>query len=259
LPLCPGYFCIMLHGLKVIVILPAYNAAKTLERTLSEIPMQIVDDLVLVDDASSDGTAELARQLGIQHVIEHDRNRGYGANQKSCYDKALELEGDLIIMLHPDYQYTPRLIESMAYMAAHGIYHSVIASRILGNGALEGGMPLYKYVFNRVLTLIQNLLMGSKLSEYHSGYRLFTAEVLRKIPYHRNSDDFVFDNEMLAQIIFHGFRLGEISCPTHYFDDASSINLMRSIQYGLGVLRVAFQFRLQRMGLIHSSIFQIKT
>lgn len=248
----------MVLGLKLVVILPAYNASKTLEQTFSEIPIQFVDELVLVDDGSTDGTAELARKLGIHHVIEHDRNRGYGANQKSCYDKALELNADLVIMLHPDYQYSPRLIESMAYMAGHGVYQAVLASRILGNGALSGGMPLYKYIFNRILTLIQNLLMGQKLSEYHSGYRLFTSEVLRSIPYHQNCDDFVFDNEILAQVLFHGFRLGEISCPTHYFEDASSINFHRSIQYGLGVLRVAFQYRLQRLGWVQFSLFQKK-
>lgn len=249
----------MLLGQKLVVILPAYNASKTLERTLREIPSSIVDEIVLVDDCSTDGTAELARSLGVRHVIEHDRNRGYGANQKTCYDKALELSADLVIMLHPDYQYSPRLIESMAFLAGHGLYQSVLASRILGNGALKGGMPVYKYFFNRILTFTQNLLMGQKLSEYHSGYRLFTAEILQTIPYHQNSDDFVFDNEMLAQILFHGFRLGEISCPTRYFEDASSINFWRSIQYGWGVLRVSIQYRMHRMGIIHSSLFKKNT
>jgi len=249
----------MVLGQRLIIILPAYNASKTLERTLREIPSSIVDEIVLVDDCSTDGTAELARSLGVRHVIEHDRNRGYGANQKTCYDKALELSADLVIMLHPDYQYSPRLIESMAFMAGHGLYQSVLASRILGNGALKGGMPVYKYFFNRILTFTQNLLMGQKLSEYHSGYRLFTAEILQTIPYHQNSDDFVFDNEMLAQILFHGFRLGEISCPTRYFEDASSINFWRSIQYGWGVLRVSIQYRMHRMGIIQSSLFKKNT
>jgi glycosyltransferase involved in cell wall biosynthesis len=249
----------MVLGQRLIIILPAYNASKTLERTLREIPSSIVDEIVLVDDCSTDGTAELARSLGVRHVIEHDRNRGYGANQKTCYDKALELSADLVIMLHPDYQYSPRLIESMAFLAGHGLYQSVLASRILGNGALKGGMPVYKYFFNRILTFTQNLLMGQKLSEYHSGYRLFTAEILQTIPYHQNSDDFVFDNEMLAQVLFHGFRLGEISCPTRYFEDASSINFWRSIQYGWGVLRVSFQYRMHRLGIIQSSLFKKNT
>ena len=245
----------MLLGQKLVVILPAYNAEKTLARTYSEIPMDIVDEVVLVDDHSTDRTAEVGRELGIRHVLVHPQNRGYGGNQKTCYNKALELEADLVIMLHPDYQYTPRLIESMAYLAAHKVYPVVIGSRILGKGALRGGMPVYKYVFNRMLTLTQNLLMGQKLSEYHTGYRLFTAEVLRNIPFEKNSDDFVFDNQMLAQVCFFGYEVGEVSCPTRYFDEASSINFRRSMVYGWGVLRVALMYRLQKWGILRSPIF----
>ncbi len=245
----------MLLGQKLVVILPAYNAEKTLARTYAEIPMDIVDEVVLVDDHSTDRTAEVGRELGIRHVLVHPQNRGYGGNQKTCYNKALELEADLVIMLHPDYQYTPRLIESMAYLAAHKVYPVVIGSRILGKGALRGGMPVYKYVFNRMLTLTQNLLMGQKLSEYHTGYRLFTAEVLRNIPFEKNSDDFVFDNQMLAQVCFFGYEVGEVSCPTRYFDEASSINFRRSMVYGWGVLRVALMYRLQKWGLLRSPIF----
>ena len=245
----------MLLGQKLVVILPAYNAEKTLARTYAEIPMDIVDEVVLVDDHSTDRTAEVGRELGIRHVLVHPHNRGYGGNQKTCYNKALELEADLVIMLHPDYQYTPRLIESMAYLAAHKVYPVVIGSRILGKGALRGGMPVYKYVFNRMLTLTQNLLMGQKLSEYHTGYRLFTAEVLRNIPFEKNSDDFVFDNQMLAQVCFFGYEVGEVSCPTRYFDEASSINFRRSMVYGWGVLRVALMYRLQKWGILRSPIF----
>ncbi len=245
----------MLLGQKLVVILPAYNAEKTLARTYAEIPMDIVDEVVLVDDHSTDRTAEVGRELGIRHVLVHPQNRGYGGNQKTCYNKALELQADLVVMLHPDYQYTPRLIESMAYLAAHKVYPVVIGSRILGKGALRGGMPVYKYVFNRMLTLTQNLLMGQKLSEYHTGYRLFTAEVLRNIPFEKNSDDFVFDNQMLAQVCFFGYEVGEVSCPTRYFDEASSINFRRSMVYGWGVLRVALLYRLQKWGILRSPIF----
>lgn len=245
----------MLLGQKLVVILPAYNAEKTLARTYAEIPMDIVDEVVLVDDHSTDRTAEVGRELGIRHVLVHPQNRGYGGNQKTCYNKALELEADLVVMLHPDYQYTPRLIESMAYLAAHKVYPVVIGSRILGKGALRGGMPVYKYVFNRMLTLTQNILMGQKLSEYHTGYRLFTAEVLRNIPFEKNSDDFVFDNQMLAQVCFFGYEVGEVSCPTRYFDEASSINFRRSMVYGWGVLRVALMYRLQKWGILRSPIF----
>jgi len=245
----------MIKQKKVVVVMPAYNAAQTLEKTWSEIPLDVVDEAVLVDDASRDDTSALARQLGIHHVLRHDHNRGYGGNQKTCYRKALELGADIVVMLHPDYQYTPRLIESMAYLAAHKVYPVVIGSRILGKGALKGGMPVYKYLFNRMLTLTQNILMGQKLSEYHTGYRLFTAEVLRNIPFEKNSDDFVFDNEMLAQVLYRGYEVGEVSCPTLYFEEASSINFRRSMVYGLGVLRVAWTYRLHRWGWIRSPLF----
>lgn len=246
----------MILGKKLVVILPAYNASKTLEKTYSEIPFDIVDDVILVDDNSRDNTAEVAKQIGIKHVISHESNKGYGGNQKTCYNKALELDADIVVMLHPDYQYTPRLIESMAYIIARGVYPVVIASRILGKGALKGGMPLYKYISNRLLTLVQNLLLNQKLSEYHTGYRMFSAEVLRSVNYHLNSNDFVFDNQMLAQIFFKGFEIAEVTCPTKYFDDASSINLKRSIRYGLGVLKVSLQYRLTKWGLYTSKIFR---
>jgi glycosyltransferase involved in cell wall biosynthesis len=229
--------------------MPAYNAGQTLKKTYDEIPFDIVDRVILVDDASADNTTELARQIGIQHVIRHDRNKGYGGNQKTCYNKALEVGSDIVVMLHPDYQYTPLLLSSISYMIANGLYPVVIASRILGKGALQGGMPLYKYIANRFLTFTQNLLMGQKLSEYHTGYRAFTREVLQSIDYNRNSDDFVFDNQMLAQIFYKGYSIGEVSCPTKYFREASSINLRRSIRYGFGVLGVSFAYRLQKMGV----------
>ena len=239
----------MLLQKKIIVVLPAYNAAKTLKQTYAEIPFDIVDEVVLVDDASRDDTVEVGRKIGIRHIIRHEKNTGYGGNQKSCYNKALELGGDIVIMLHPDYQYTPKLITSMANIIAQDLYPVVLASRILGRGALNGGMPLYKYVFNRFLTFSQNMLMRQKLSEYHTGYRAFSAEVLRKIPYMQNSDDFVFDNQMLAQIFYAGFEIAEVTCPTKYFDEASSINFKRSVIYGLGVLRTSMQYRLQKWGL----------
>ena len=239
----------MLLQKKIIVVLPAYNAAKTLEQTYAEIPFDNVDEVVLVDDASRDDTVEVGRKIGIRHIIRHEKNTGYGGNQKSCYNKALELGGDIVIMLHPDYQYTPKLITSMANIIAQDLYPVVLASRILGRGALKGGMPLYKYVFNRFLTFSQNMLMRQKLSEYHTGYRAFSAEVLRKIPYMQNSDDFVFDNQMLAQIFYAGFEIAEVTCPTKYFDEASSINFKRSVIYGLGVLRTSMQYRLQKWGL----------
>ena len=239
----------MLLNKKIVVVLPAYNAAKTLEKTYAEIPMDIVDEVVLVDDASKDSTVEVAAKIGLKHIISHEKNKGYGGNQKSCYDKALSLGGDIVIMLHPDYQYTPKLITSMASIIANDLYPVVLASRILGKGALKGGMPYYKYLFNRFLTLSQNFLMNQKLSEYHTGYRAFSAEVLKKINYHANSDDFVFDNQMLAQIFFNGFEVAEVTCPTKYFDEASSINFRRSTIYGLGVLRTSMQYRLQKWGL----------
>ena len=239
----------MLNGKKIVVVLPAYNAAKTLEMTYHEIPFEFVDDVVLVDDASRDDTAEVARRLGIRTIV-HEQNKGYGGNQKTCYRTALDLGADIVIMLHPDYQYTPRLIAAMAAMIAYGEFDAVLASRILGVGALKGGMPVYKYIANRFLTLVENILLGHKLSEYHTGYRAFSREVLEKIPLAENSDDFVFDNQMLAQIIWHGFRIGELSCPTKYFKDASSINFRRSVVYGLGVLKTAVQFRLAKLGLV---------
>ncbi|MFN4123502.1 MAG: glycosyltransferase family 2 protein [Flavobacteriales bacterium] len=245
----------MILGKKLIVILPAYNAEKTLAKTYQEIPFDIVDDVVLVDDQSKDQTADLARKIGIKHVIVHEKNRGYGGNQKTCYKKALELGADIVVMLHPDYQYTPKLIESMAYIIAREVYPVVIASRILGKGALKGGMPLYKYISNRFLTFMQNWLMNQKLSEYHTGYRMFSAEVLRSIDFEKNSDDFIFDNQMLAQIFYAGYEVAEVTCPTKYFDEASSINLKRSIKYGIGVLGVSLQYRLNKLGILKSEIF----
>jgi len=240
----------MIDQKKVVVVLPAYNAAKTLERTYKEIPSDIVDEVVLVDDNSTDDTVEVAKSLGIRHIIPHENNKGYGGNQKSCYNKALDLGGDIVIMLHPDYQYTPKLIESMAYLIANDVYPVVLGSRILGKGALKGGMPWYKYVANRILTLSQNILMGQKLSEYHTGYRAFSKEVLESTSFNVNSDDFVFDNQMLAQIFYKGFEIAEITCPTKYFEEASSINFKRSAIYGLGVLKVSFEYRLAKWGLI---------
>lgn len=229
--------------------MPAYNATRTLEQTWNEIPLEVVDEVVLVDDASRDDTSALARKLGIHHVIRHDNNKGYGGNQKTCYRKALELDADIVIMVHPDYQYSPKLIESMAYVIANDVYPVVYASRILGKGALRGGMPLYKYVANRLLTLFQNIMLGQKLSEYHTGYRAFSTEVLRTVALDLDSDDFVFDNEITGQIFMAGYEIGEITCPTRYFEEASSINFKRSVVYGLGVLRVCLQYRLQRWGL----------
>ena len=241
---------------KVVVVLPAYNAAQTLLKTYQEIPFDIVDEVILVDDASSDGTALLAKEIGISHVILHQKNKGYGGNQKSCYDKALAVGADIVIMLHPDYQYTPKLITAMVSIIANDLYPVVFGSRILGKGAIKGGMPYYIYFFNRILTLTQNILMNQKLSEYHSGYRAFSAEVLNKINYHANSDDFVFDNQMIAQICFEGFEIAEVTCPTKYFKEASSINFGRSITYGLGVLGVSFGYFFQRIGLYKSKIYK---
>lgn len=240
----------MINNRRVVVVLPAYNAALTLERTYREIPFDIVDEVVLVDDHSRDDTSARARELGIGHVIRHDRNRGYGGNQKTCYAKALELGADIVVMLHPDYQYTPKLITAMVSIIAFDVYPVVLASRILGNGALVGGMPRYKYLANRVLTLVQNILVGQKLSEYHTGYRAFSKEVLVRCNLQANSDDFVFDNQMLSQIIMAGFDIGEVTCPTKYFAEASSINLRRSIIYGFGVLSTSVQHRLHRWGLL---------
>lgn len=245
----------MLKGKKIVVVMPAFNAAQTLRKTYEEIPLNIVDEVILVDDCSSDDTVEVARTLGITHVLRHEQNKGYGANQKTCYNKALELGADVVIMLHPDYQYTPLLIESMTYMIVNGLYPVVLASRILGNGALKGGMPRYKYFFNRCLTLFQNVMTGQKLSEYHTGYRAFSREVLEKVPYEGNSDDFVFDNQMLAQIIYADYDIGEVTCPTKYFPEASSISFRRSCRYGWGVLRTSVQFRLQKWHLAKFRIF----
>lgn len=239
----------MIRGKKVVVVLPAYNAEATLPATFAEIDRTIVDEIILVDDASRDRTVELARQLGIQHIIVHERNKGYGGNQKTCYQYALQLEADIVIMLHPDYQYTPKLLPAMAHLVASGLYPVVLGSRILGGGALKGGMPLYKYIANRFLTAIQNLFLGAKLSEYHTGYRAYSREVLETIPWQTNSNDFIFDNEFLSQVIYAGFPIGEISCPTRYFPEASSINLRRSIIYGLGVLWVTIQHVLARLGV----------
>lgn len=248
----------MIRGKKLVAILPAYNAAKTLKQTYDEIPFDIVDDVVLVDDKSTDNTAEVAREIGIKHVIVHEENKGYGGNQKSCYNKALELDADIVVMLHPDYQYTPKLIESMAYLIANDVYPVVIGSRILGKGALKGGMPIYKYIANRFLTLSQNILMNQKLSEYHTGYRMFSKEVLEGINYNINSDDFIFDNQMLAQIFYEGFEIAEITCPTKYFDEASSINFARSSKYGLGVLGTSWLYFFNKIGIAKSKIFHQK-
>jgi glycosyltransferase involved in cell wall biosynthesis len=240
----------MFNGRKVVVVLPAYNAALTLEKTYREIPMEIVDEIVLVDDHSKDNTSELAQRLGIHHVIRHEQNKGYGGNQKTCYAKALELNADIVVMLHPDYQYTPMLIHAMVSIIGNDLYPVVFGSRILGKGALRGGMPMYKYIANRMLTLTQNILMGQKLSEYHTGYRSFSAKVLRSIDLSKNSDDFIFDNEMIAQIFAKGFEIGEVTCPTKYFEEASSINFKRSSIYGLGVLRVSLRYFLHKAGIV---------
>ena len=245
----------MIDGKKLVIVLPAYNAALTLKKTYSEIPFDIVDEVVLVDDHSNDKTVEVARELGIRHIIRHDLNRGYGGNQKSCYGKALELGADIVIMLHPDYQYTPKLIQSMAYLIANNVYQVVLGSRTLGKGALHGGMPLYKYIANRLLTFFENVLLGQKLAEYHTGYRAFSREVLQRINYEVNSDDFVFDNEMLSQIIYLGYEIAEITCPTRYFEEASSINFSRSVKYGLGVLRVSLVHRLCKWGLLKREMY----
>ena len=246
----------MIQGRKVIVVLPAYKAEKTLTMTFQEIQsFDIVDEVVLVDDNSPDNTVELAKSIGIKHVIKHEKNKGYGGNQKTCYSKALELGGDIIIMVHPDYQYTPKLIPSMASIIANDLYPVVLGSRILGKGALNGGMPLYKYFSNIALTLLQNLLLNQKLSEYHTGYRAFSREVIEAINLEENSNDFVFDNQMLAQIFYAGFEIGEVTCPTKYFEEASSINFSRSVKYGLGVLGISLKYRLQKMGLIKSKLF----
>ena len=246
----------MIHGKKIVVVMPAYNAEKTLEQTYREIPMDVVDEVILTDDHSRDETVQKAKELGIKEVLVHERNKGYGGNQKTCYNRALELGADIVIMVHPDYQYTPKLIESMAYIIANDVYPVVFASRILGKGARKGGMPLIKYIANRVLTFTQNVLINQKLSEYHTGYRAFSAEVLRSIDYNVCNDDFILDNEMAAQIFYKGYEIGEVTCPTKYFDDASSINLWRSSVYGIGVLRVSLVYRLCKWGIMKSKLFK---
>jgi glycosyltransferase involved in cell wall biosynthesis len=246
----------MLNGKKICIVLPAYNAAETLEMTYAEIPFDIVDEVVLVDDASKDNTSDVGRRLGIQHIVRHEQNRGYGGNQKSCYDKALSLGADIIIMLHPDYQYTPKLIHAISGIIAYDVYPVVLGSRILGKGALKGGMPMYKYIANRFLTLFQNILMSQKLSEYHSGYRAFSKEIFEKINIEANSDDFIFDNQMLAQIFYAGFEIGEVTCPTKYFEEASSINFARSTTYGLGVLWTSVKYRLSKWGVYTAKEFR---
>lgn len=246
----------MINNKRIIVVLPAYNASKTLLDTYNEIPFDIVDDVILVDDNSTDNTVEVAKQLGIKNIIRHDNNLGYGGNQKSCYNKALELDADIVIMLHPDYQYTPKLIHSMSYLIANDVYPVVLGSRILGKGALKGGMPLYKYVSNRFLTLFQNVLMNQKLSEYHTGYRAYSKEVLSSIDFNKNSNDFIFDNQFLAQIFYKGFEVAEITCPTKYFEEASSINFKRSLKYGLGVLKTSLKYFLCKNKMYKSKLFR---
>lgn len=246
----------MIYDKKVVVVLPAYNAAKTLEKTYNEIPFEIVDEVILVDDNSKDDTIDVGRSLGISHIVKHEKNKGYGGNQKSCYNKALEIGADIVVMLHPDYQYTPKLIVSMCYLIANDVYPAVIGSRILGKGALKGGMPLYKYVANRFLTFFQNFWMNQKLSEYHTGYRAYSREVLEKIHYNKNSDDFVFDNQFIAQVFHAGFEIAEITCPTKYFEEASSINFVRSSKYGLGVMGVSMRYFLHRNTFIKYPILE---
>jgi glycosyltransferase involved in cell wall biosynthesis len=246
----------MIGQKKIVVVLPAYNAALTLEKTYREIPFDIVDEVVLVDDCSKDDTLEVAKKIGIHHVIRHEKNKGYGGNQKTCYNKARELNADIVVMLHPDYQYTPLLIQSMCHLIANELYPAVFGSRILGKGALKGGMPLYKYIFNRMLTFSQNVLIGQKLSEYHTGYRAFNRDILETVNYEANSDDFVFDNQMISQIFYAGFEIAEITCPTKYFPEASSINFRRSAKYGMGVLGTSFTHFFNRIGIMRSEIYK---
>ena len=245
----------MIKNLKVVVVLPAYNAEKTLKQTYNEIPFDIVDEVVLVDDASKDDTIKVAKEIGIEHVIQHEANLGYGGNQKSCYKAALDLNADIVIMLHPDYQYTPKLCEALASLLAEGVFECALGSRILGKGALKGGMPVYKYLSNRFLTAFQNLLLNYKLSEYHTGYRAFTREILERLPLENNSDNFLFDNQMLAQIIYAGYDIGEVTCPTRYEEESSSIGLLSSAEYGIGVITTTLKFRLHRWNLRKSRLF----
>jgi glycosyltransferase involved in cell wall biosynthesis len=246
----------MIDGKKIVVVMPAYNAEKTLEQTFKEIPFHIVDEVILVDDHSRDNTSEVAKQVGVHKVIRHDKNKGYGGNQKTCYKAALESGADVVVMLHPDYQYTPLLLEAMVYPIARGLFDVMLGSRILGKGALRGGMPMYKYIANRFLTFFQNVMMGQKLAEYHTGYRAFSKKVLETLPLDHNSDDFVFDNEMLGQITYAGMDIGEVTCPTKYFEEASSINFSRSTKYGFGVLGVSIAYRLQVWGIGNFKIFR---
>ncbi|MBQ4821771.1 glycosyltransferase family 2 protein [Aquimarina sp. MMG016] len=246
----------MINNKKIVVVLPAYNASKTLELTYKEIPHDIVDEVILVDDNSTDETFNVARKIGIKHILKHEKNKGYGANQKSCYRKALSLDADIIIMLHPDYQYTPKLIHSMAYLIANEVYPVVLGSRILGRGAMKGGMPIYKYISNRFLTLFQNIVIGQKLSEYHTGFRAFSREVLKSLTLDHNSDDFIFDNQMLCQIFNKGFEIGEITCPTKYTNESSSISFRRSVIYGLGVCKTSIQYFFHKKRIKEFSIFK---
>jgi glycosyltransferase involved in cell wall biosynthesis len=248
----------LIQGKKIVVILPAYNAARTLRKTYAEIPFDVVDEVILTDDASTDDTHQLANELNIHHVLVHERNKGYGGNQKTCYRKALTIGADVVIMLHPDYQYTPRLIPGMAQLIVNNVHDVVLGSRILGGGARKGGMPLYKYVSNRMLTLLQNIATGAKLSEYHTGYRAFSTNALSQIDFEANSDGFLFDNQILSQVILRGFRIGEISCPAKYFPEASSISFFPSLMYGLGVIKVLLQHVLQRWGIIRLKRYQLK-
>lgn len=245
----------MLNEKKIVVVMPAYNAAKTLKQTYEELPHDIIDEVVLVDDHSIDNTAKVAEEIGIKHVIVHDVNLGYGGNQKTCYSYAIEIGADIIIMVHPDYQYTPKLCTAMASLIAEGVYECVLGSRILGIGAMKGGMPLYKYVANRFLTLFQNIILNHKLSEYHTGYRAFSRSLIERLPLDKNDNDFIFDNQMLVQVISLGFEIGEITCPTRYMHDSSSISLKRSITYGLGVIKTTLEFKLTKLGFIKSDRF----
>ena len=246
----------MINSKKIVVVMPAYNASETLEKTYNEIPFPLVDEVILVDDHGSDNTYEIAKSLGNNHFKRNEYNKGYGGNQKTCYNKALELKADIVVMLHPDYQYTPKLIESMCYLIANDLYPVVLGSRILGKGALRGGMPIYKYIANRILTLFQNILMNQKLSEYHTGFRAFSSDVLKNINYHNNSDDFIFDNQMLAQIMFKNYLIGEITCPTKYFEEASSINFQRSSVYGIGVIITSIKYFLTKTKIISWKILK---
>ncbi len=246
----------MILNKTIAVVMPAYNAAETLEITLNEVPRDIVDYIILVDDNSKDETSNVAANLNIQYIIKHDVNKGYGGNQKTCYNKALEIKADIVVMLHPDYQYTPKLIHSMCYLIANGVYPVVFGSRILGVGAVKGGMPIYKYVANRFLTLFQNIVLWKKLSEYHTGYRAFSTDVLRRIDYQSNSDDFIFDNEFIAQIFSAGYEIAEITCPTKYFEEASSISFLRSVKYGIGVLNVSIRYRLHKWRILNYKLLK---